>query len=318
MVIERAYFQPVHKPWGSTDLRPWGEHLRDGDPVGELWCQRSSADAPEPSLQVKMLFTKERLSIQVHPDDAYARSIGLSHGKTEAWYILAAVPGSQVALGLQREVTAEQLRSAIGDGSISDLVQWRDASDGDVVLIPAGTIHAIGAGYVLVEIQQKSDATFRIFDFGRNRELHVDDAMAVATRGPAIVQPAAHRLTGERELLVVDEHFVLERLDLPPRSGWSLDAPGETWLFVVRGNARIGEFDVAQAGVIYADGQPVDIEADDSGLSVLVAYPGPEVRAGLLSRLEWFSAPPAGRDALRLRALKASARLAPASTETVQ
>src|SRR5208283_5948537 len=117
-----ACMQVVHKPWGSSDLRPWSELQAGGNPIGELWFQRTDLTAPPPALLLKLLFTNEPLSIQVHPDDAYAQSIGLPNGKIEAWYILSAAPEAKVALGLKRHINPEQLRGAIDDGSISDLV----------------------------------------------------------------------------------------------------------------------------------------------------------------------------------------------------
>src|SRR5208283_3144675 len=120
-----ACMQVVHKPWGSSDLRPWSELQAGGNPIGELWFQRTDLTAPPPALLLKLLFTNEALSIQVHPDDAFAQSIGMEHGKTEAWYILSATPGAKIAIGLKRRLTTAQLRASIGDGSISDLVQWR-------------------------------------------------------------------------------------------------------------------------------------------------------------------------------------------------
>ena len=188
MTIEHACMQVVHKPWGSTDLRPWSELQSDGIPIGELWFQRADPTSPPPALLLKLLFTNEPLSIQVHPDDAFAQSIGMAHGKTEAWYILSAAPGAKVAVGLKGQLTAPQLRASIEDGSIADLVQWRPVRKDDAIFVPAGTIHAIGSGLVIAEIQQRSDATFRLFDYGRQRELHAVNAVASAHAGPAECQ----------------------------------------------------------------------------------------------------------------------------------
>ncbi|MGB8365702.1 MAG: class I mannose-6-phosphate isomerase [Rhizomicrobium sp.] len=293
MAVERASFRAVHKPWGSADLRPWSKFSPDGDPVGELWFQRAGTDAPDPSLVLKLLFTKQPLSIQVHPDDEFARSVGLAHGKTEAWYVLAAEPGAQIAVGLQRQLTTSQLRSAIEDGSISGLIQWRGVVTDDVILVPSGTIHAIGAGLVIAEIQQRSDATFRLFDYGRQREIQLDNAVAAASAGPAAPQAAPSPFTDGRSLLVVDSHFVLERFDLPPRSSWSFDAERETWLFVVSGSARIGSFDMALAGVAFVEDEQVRIEVGQNGMKALVAYPGPAVATDLLRSLYSPTAHPA-------------------------
>ena len=120
MAIERARAQAVQKPWGVADLRPWSRADHDsGRLIGEIWYERSGSETSDPSLLLKLLFTSQPLSIQVHPDDAYAQSIGWPCGKTEAWYILRAAPEAGVALGLQEQITPRQLREAVNDGSIS-------------------------------------------------------------------------------------------------------------------------------------------------------------------------------------------------------
>src|ERR1017187_10074587 len=167
MAIERARVQALPRPWGVLDLTPWSTAAKDGIPIGEIWYDRPGKPASDPSLLLKLLFTSQPLSIQVHPDDAYAQSIGLQNGKTEAWYVLSAAPEAKVALGLKRCLTPKQLRQAGEDGSITDLVEWHAVSQGDSIFVPAGTIHAIGAGLVIAEIQQRSDATFRLSDYGR-------------------------------------------------------------------------------------------------------------------------------------------------------
>ena len=227
-------------PGGCNDLHPWSLTDGSGDAVGELLFQRADRTAPPAALLLKLLFTSEPLSIQVHPDDAFAHSIGLPNGKTEAWYILSATPGAQVAVGLKRHLTPQQLRAAIEDGSIADLVEWRPVTKGDTIFVPAGTIHAIGAGIVLAEIQQRSDATFRLFDYGRQRELHADNAVAASCAGPLQAQSVPRRLTGARTALVASPHFVLERIELPSNSNWELDADRETWLLVLEGHAQVG------------------------------------------------------------------------------
>ncbi len=274
MAIEHARAHALPKPWGVVDLRPWSNARHDGDAIGEIWYERPGAAAAEPSLLLKLLFTSQPLSIQVHPDDAFAQSIGLPNGKTEAWYVLSAAPEAKVALGLKQRLTPQQLREAVDDGSISDLVVWRAVSPGDVIFVPAGTIHAIGAGLVIAEIQQRSDATFRLFDHGRQRELHVENAIAVADAGPADFQVQPNRLTDERTLLVSSPHFVFERIELPPNSAWRLEADRETWLLVLDGGARAGSFDVATGDAVFAQSDRVDIHAGPTGMVGLVAYTG--------------------------------------------
>jgi mannose-6-phosphate isomerase len=169
----------VDKPWGCTHLpRPFG--ATGGRRVGELWFE-GPADAP---LLAKYIFTSERLSIQVHPNDERARARGLPRGKNECWYIVDAEPGATIGLGLIRKTGADELRAAALDGSIERLLDWRPIVAGDFFLVPAGTIHAIGGGISLLEFQQNSDITYRLYDYERPRELHLDDAIAVADRGP--------------------------------------------------------------------------------------------------------------------------------------
>jgi len=282
MTLERARMTAVGKPWGATDLRPWSTVAPDKGPTGEIWFGREAADAPDPALLVKLLFTTAPLSIQVHPDDAFARSLGLPHGKSEAWYVLSAEPGARVALGLSRSLTADELRQAIADGSIAELAVWRGVRAGDVVAVPAGTIHALGAGLVIAEIQQRSDATFRLFDFGRGRALQVENAVAVAQPGPAEAPSAPSKLSAARTLLTANPHFVTERVDLPPMSDWSLRAAGETWLLVIGGEARFGPLAVTVGQALFLEAETVPVQAGPEGLRGLVAYPGPMLDAELL------------------------------------
>ena len=282
MAIEHACMRVVHKPWGSTDLRPWSDIRHDGGPIGELWFQRPDMNAPDPALLLKLLFTKEPLSIQVHPDDAFAQSIGLGHGKTEAWYILSATPGAKIAVGLKRQLTTPQLRASIEDGSISDLVQWHRVLKDDVIFVPAGTIHAIGPELVVAEIQQRSEATFRLFDHGRQRELHVDNAVAAANAGPAECQSVPRRLTDARTLLVASPHFVLERIDLSPQSNWELHAEHETWVLVLDGHARVRLRTVFAGEAIFLEADRTSIKVGSNGLKGLLAYLGNEPSPSLL------------------------------------
>ncbi len=224
MPTEHASVRVVHKPWGVGDLQPWSSIDGSDEAVGELWFERADKDAPAPALLLKLLFTSEPLSIQVHPDDTFARAMGKPNGKSEAWYILSAQPGAQIGAGLKHRVTPQQLHESIRSGSIVDLVDWRPVAKGDVFYIPAGTIHAIGAGIVLAEIQQNSDTTFRLFDYGRQRDLDEDNGVAVANAWPLRAPDNPTRLTAARTLLVASRHFVLERIELSQGSSWALRA----------------------------------------------------------------------------------------------
>ena len=201
ITLDRRY---VEKPWGRTALPPMFDPP-SGKRIGEVWLE-GGADLP---LLAKYIFTSERLSIQVHPNDEQARERGLASGKSECWTILDAEPGARLGLGLKREVGKEGLREAALDGSIEELMDWRPVSAGDFVFVPSGTIHAIGAGISLLEFQQNSDVTYRLYDYGRPRELHLDDAVAVARPEPFADELIQH-LTGAEERTLVDgPHFTL-------------------------------------------------------------------------------------------------------------
>jgi mannose-6-phosphate isomerase len=202
----------VEKPWGRTDLPPaFGDP--DGRRIGEIWF--ADGKAGKLPLLVKYIFTSERLSIQVHPNDEQARARGLPHGKNECWYILDAEPGAVLGLGLKAPAEREALRSAALDGSIEDLIDWRPVRAGDVIYVPAGTIHAIGAGISLLEIQQNIDVTYRLYDYGRPRELHLDEGMRVAKPLPYPDEFASHAGDGESRILVSVASFTLVRLRGP-------------------------------------------------------------------------------------------------------
>jgi mannose-6-phosphate isomerase len=163
------------KVWGSTKLSPW--YPDSQNKIGEVWFD-APADVP---LLVKFLFTTENLSVQVHPEDDYAREHhNGSNGKTEMWHILRADPGAKIALGLNQKITAAKLREASQNGEIMDLLNWIEVKPGDTFYTPARTIHAIGAGVALCEIQQISDITYRLYDYGRPREMHLDHGVAVS------------------------------------------------------------------------------------------------------------------------------------------
>jgi mannose-6-phosphate isomerase len=193
--------------------------------IGEVWF---TSDTQLPLL-AKYLFTSERLSIQVHPDDEQARARGLRQGKSECWYILEADPGATLGLGMTRELSSVELRNAALDGSIEHLIDWRPVEVGDFFYVPAGTIHAIGGGISLLEFQQNADVTFRLYDYGRPRELHLDDAVAVAERRPSPRGLAQHVSANESRTLVDSPHFTLvctSRDTLHDRRRWVMPLEG--------------------------------------------------------------------------------------------
>jgi mannose-6-phosphate isomerase len=285
MPTELAAVRVVHKPWGMRDLHPWSSLDGSADAIGELWFERAGQHARAPALLLKLLFTSEPLSIQVHPDDTFARAMGMPNGKSEAWYILSAEPDSRIGVGLDHRVTPQQLRASIKDGSLIELVHWRPVAKDDVIYIPAGTIHAIGAGIVLAEIQQRSDATFRLFDYGRQRELHEDNGVAVAHPWPLRVACNPTRLTAARTSLVASPHFVVERAELPEGSSWALLAESETWILVLSGQAAIGLSAASIGQAIFVGGGRTSIEVGAGGLSALIAYPASRPVDSLLQSL---------------------------------
>ena len=222
MKLERRY---VEKPWGRTELPPMFDPPA-GERIGEVWFE-GGADLP---LLAKYIFTSERLSIQVHPDNAQARERGLAQGKSECWTILDAEPGETLGLGLKREVSKEELRAAALDGSIEQLIDWRPVAAGDFIFVPSGTIHAIGAGISLLEFQQNADVTYRLYDYGRPRELHLEDGIAVSNARPFDDSLVQHLSGAEQRVLVDGPHFslVLTSKDaLQGRLRWVMPLDGE-------------------------------------------------------------------------------------------
>ena len=199
--LHRRY---VEKPWGRSEL-PSMFDPPTGKRIGEVWFE-GRADLP---LLAKYIFTSEPLSIQVHPDDEQARKRGLAQGKSECWTVLEANDGAMLGLGLKRSVGMDELRSAALDGSIEQLINWRPVTAGDFIFVPSGTIHAIGAGISLLEFQQNSDVTYRLFDYGRPRELHLDEGITVAKAEPFPVD-LVQTIRGKDQLTLVEgPHFRL-------------------------------------------------------------------------------------------------------------
>jgi len=196
------------------------KELRRRSPGEAAGATPTMAGAYFPIL-VKFLFTSEKLSVQVHPDDAYALEHEDGAGKTEMWYVLRADPGAAIALGLTAALTKEELRDAARSGSITQYLNWVEVHAGDAIFSPPGTLHSIGPGLALCEIQQNSDLTYRFYDFGRldaagqPRALHIDQAVEVTELEPhpGPEQPVAFRRGDlEGETLLVCDYFVAERL----------------------------------------------------------------------------------------------------------
>ena len=227
------------RPWGVRDLRPVYTKVVK-EPIGESWLtwgQNVVANGPLSGrtlgevaeqyrrelvgtvapyedrfpLLVKFLFTADKLSVQVHPDDEAAHRVGEPFGKTECWYVLDAKPGAQVALGLKPGVSVEDLRHAIAGLQAEQLLNWVDVQRGDMLYVAAGTVHTIGGGLVLLETQQASDVTYRLYDYGRPRELHIGKGMAAiklnSDAGKVVQNP-------KDRFLVRSPFFQVERMGL--------------------------------------------------------------------------------------------------------
>jgi mannose-6-phosphate isomerase len=216
------------KIWGATDLAPFFPPTKEK--IGEVWFASETA----PSILTKFLFTSEKLSVQVHPDDAYGLKHENSPGKTEMWHILRAQPDARIALGFREPLTRDRLRDAALSGEIETLLRWIPVAPGETYFVPAGTVHAIGAGLALCEIQQHSDVTYRLYDYGRPRELHLERALAVADLGwhPGAALPG--RAPEGQEHLACCPYFSAElhRFAQPAKL-----APG-LWVFL-EGSGRI-------------------------------------------------------------------------------
>jgi mannose-6-phosphate isomerase len=271
--------------WGRPDLRPWYASTGTTELVGEAWLTgpqsvvetgamagrtlasvvAEQADAllgqgwtddghgPEFPLLVKMLFPNDKLSVQVHPDDAQAQAMGQARGKTECWYVLEAEPGATVALGLQDGVTPEAVGAAVAagaDGNMEGLMQQVPVSVGDMVFVDAGTVHAIGPGVVLLETQQTCDVTFRLYDYGRPRELHLEQGLRVMRTRTAAGKVKSVAMDGFTRL-IEQKYFAVDRFDLAAASETVLPTLGPGCLVGLKGAARI----------ISADQEPVDLVA---------------------------------------------------------
>jgi len=243
------------KVWGATKLEPWFPN--SSKKIGEVWFEGIA----DPPLLIKFLFTSENLSVQVHPDDAFARRHHNSCGKTEMWHILAAAPGAKIAAGFREPLSAEQLKQAALSGEIEMLLEWFDAAPGDTFFIPAGTVHAIGAGLALCEIQQYSDVTYRLYDYGRPRELHLEKALAVSHLGPS---SARQKRSGDP--LASCEYFITRRLEIDRPRHHQPSPGGAEFLIVIEGQGEV-------------DGKPS--KAGDCWY-VPAAAPGFEVSGGMI------------------------------------
>lgn len=284
------------RPWGVPSLAPWfdappgqltGEAwftarnnptalgttlgaVVDADPAGVLG---SGAFPGNEALLLKFLFTAERLSVQVHPEDEYARQHHGSAGKTEAWHVLRAEPPAEIGLGFTRTLDREEARQAARSGAIEQLIAWREAAPGESFLVPAGTVHAIGAGLTLVEVQEPSDVTYRLYDYGRPRELHLDHGFTVAELGPYRVRNHRAPVSPGRELLATCQFFTIERRAVRGRLAFAGPHPFYHLVVVTEGEGQLDgqPFRPGSVFLVPAASRPFAIDARDQ-VVLLIAY----------------------------------------------
>jgi mannose-6-phosphate isomerase len=236
----------VAKPWGKDSL-PAPFEAPDGQRIGEVWFESPAAlDA----LLVKYIFTSEALSVQVHPSDVQAKAVGGgAKGKAECWLVVDAEPGAALGIGFREPIDHAAMRAAAMDGSIEHLLAWHPVSAGDFFYIPANTVHAIGGGISLIEIQQNSDITYRLYDYGRPRDLHLDLGLAVAS-GTIYPTELRKEVPAKGAVTLADGPvFRLDRLDghVPDdvrhryRSGPALVIPLDAPVTVAGETIRAGE-----------------------------------------------------------------------------
>jgi mannose-6-phosphate isomerase len=242
--------------WGKSDLRPWYNETGTNELVGEAWLtgpqclvetgpfkgqtlasvgEKMGGEFP---LLVKILFPADKLSVQVHPDDAQAKAMGETRGKTECWYVLEAEPGATVALGLKPGVGAKEVAASVESGTMEMLLEHVPVSVGDMLFVDAGTVHAIGPGVVLLETQQTSDVTYRLYDYGRPRELHLEKGLQVIKPKTDAGKVAPRRMDGFTRL-IEQRYFVVDRFELGAASEETVSLNGAGCLVGLTGRGVV-------------------------------------------------------------------------------
>lgn len=265
----------VERVWGRTHLPSGFESFQTGAAIGEIWHERTGLES---QLLVKHIFTSERLSIQVHPGDEAAKARGYKRGKDEAWLVLDAEPGATIGIGLTREISRDELRAAALSGEIDNLVDWRPVARGDFFYSPAGTLHAIGAGLSVLEVQQNLDLTYRLYDYGRPRELHLYEGIAIAEPRPWSFDTGAHALGPVRSVLVRGGLFVVEEWVI--ERSVRVDPRGEPLLLIPVEGSGYCAGKALDAGSVASVDAAAELVAEGN-LKLLVAYPGAAVRKSI-------------------------------------
>jgi mannose-6-phosphate isomerase len=287
------------RPWGTLDLSPIYPNHKFEEKIGEAWLTgdagkvangvlkgRSLADlsaqfgrelvgdaTQDPNrfpLLLKFLFPHEKLSVQVHPDDAAARRAGLPCGKTECWYVAHARPGAQIALGLKPGVTREQFAVSIEQKRAEELLNWINVFQGEMIYVTGGTVHTLGPGSIMLETQQQSDTTYRLYDYGRPRELHLKEGLAVIkekTVAGKVVRPAPSKLNGganRRAPLIAAPYFTVDMFELKePQSFKTQDESGKRSVQILVATEGCGIVEASGANpVTLARGDTVVVPAE--------------------------------------------------------
>ena len=246
-LLMQPAFDP--RPWGTLDLSAIYPNHKFSERIGEAWltgdncivrngplAKRSLADlskdfgaelvgtaARDPQrfpLLLKFLFPEDKLSVQVHPDDATAQRFGEPWGKTECWYVAHAKPGSQIALGLKPGVTVAQFEQSIHEKRAEELLNWMTIYQGEMIYVAGGTVHTIGPGAVLLETQQQSDTTYRLYDYGRPRPLHLERGLAAVKEHVAsgkVIRPAPVSIHGGKSRyssMIAAPYFTVDMFEL--------------------------------------------------------------------------------------------------------
>lgn len=289
--------QPVFdpRPWGTRDLSPiYPDHKFD-EKIGEAWltgdhCKvangplagktlaelssehgrelvgEAARDERRFPLLLKFLFPHEKLSVQVHPDDVEAQLTGQPWGKTECWYVVAAKPGSQVAMGLKPGVTREEFQKSIEEKRAEDLLRWIQVYPGEMIYVAGGTVHTLGPGSVIVETQQQSDTTYRLYDYGRARELHLQAGLAAVkerVKSGKVVRPAPAMIAGSRNTgasMIRAPYFVVDQYQLKETQAFqTADETGRRSAHILVA--------VEGCGVVEAEGmEPVTLAKGDAAV----------------------------------------------------
>ncbi|HID11697.1 MAG TPA: class I mannose-6-phosphate isomerase [Candidatus Latescibacteria bacterium] len=246
-------------PFAGRDLRELREAFGEAL-VGSLGRKITKDRFP---LLIKFIDAQDRLSVQVHPDDVYALGREGDLGKAEAWYVVWAEPRARLVLGFSRDTEPDEVRRALEDGTIESLLAWVPVSEGDVVFLSSGTLHALGEGIVVYEVQESSDVTYRLYDWGRGRELHVERALDVLSYRPTEL-PKVRGLPvedagGYRTFLAACRYFALERLEVFSEMSGECDGRSFQVFSVVEGD---GTLVYGKGSLEFAKGETFLLPAD--------------------------------------------------------